>query len=34
VVLKGTNAEISAGTGGTLAGPVASKVMNAALRDR
>ena len=34
VMLKGTNAEISAGTGGTLAGPVASKVMNAALSDR
>ncbi|MEN9803797.1 MAG: hypothetical protein RIS41_644 [Actinomycetota bacterium] len=33
VMLKGTNAEISAGTGGTLAGPVASKVMNAALGD-
>lgn len=31
VMLKGTTAEISAGTGGTLAGPVASKVMNAAL---
>lgn len=34
VMLKGTTAEISAGTGGTLAGPVASKVMNAALDDR
>lgn len=34
VVLKGTNADISAGTGGTLAGPVASKVMNTALRGR
>ncbi len=33
VMLKGTDAEISAGTGGTLAGPVASKVMNAALGD-
>lgn len=33
VMLKGTNAEISAGTGGTLAGPVASKVMNTALDD-
>ena len=33
VMLKGTNAEISAGTGGTLAGPVASKIMNAALDD-
>ena len=33
VMLKGTDAEISAGTGGTLAGPVASKVMNAALDD-
>ncbi len=32
VVLKGTTAEISAGTGGTLAGPVARQVLNAALR--
>jgi peptidoglycan glycosyltransferase len=31
VVLKGTTAEISAGTGGTLAGPVARQVLNAAL---
>jgi len=31
VVLKGTNAEISAGTGGTLAGPVARQVLNAGL---
>ena len=31
VMLKGTNAEISAGTGGTLAGPVAAKVLNVAL---
>jgi peptidoglycan glycosyltransferase len=31
VMLKGTDAEISAGTGGTLAGPVAAKVLNAAL---
>lgn len=32
VVLQGTNAEISAGTGGTLAGPVARQVLNAVLR--
>ena len=32
VVLKGTTAEISAGTGGTLAGPVARQVLNAALQ--
>jgi peptidoglycan glycosyltransferase len=31
VMLKGTDAEISAGTGGTLAGPVAAKVLNVAL---
>lgn len=31
VMLKGTDAEISAGTGGTLAGPVAAKVLNTAL---
>jgi penicillin-binding protein A len=31
VMLKGTNAEISAGTGGTLAGPVAKQVLDAAL---
>lgn len=31
VMLKGTDAEISAGTGGTLAGPVAKKVLDAAL---
>ena len=31
VVLKGTTAEISAGTGGTLAGPVAKKVLDVAL---
>lgn len=31
VMLKGTNADISAGTGGTLAGPVAKKVLDAAL---
>jgi peptidoglycan glycosyltransferase len=31
VVLKGTTAEISAGTGGTLAGPVAAQVLDAAL---
>lgn len=31
VVLKGTTAEISAGTGGTLAGPVAARVLDAAL---
>jgi peptidoglycan glycosyltransferase len=30
VVLKGTTAEISAGTGGTLAGPVARQVLDAA----
>jgi penicillin-binding protein A len=32
VVLKGTTAEISAGTGGTLAGPVARQVLDAALQ--
>lgn len=32
VMLKGTTAEISAGTGGTLAGPVARQVLNAALQ--
>ncbi|MFM8649084.1 MAG: peptidoglycan D,D-transpeptidase FtsI family protein [Actinomycetota bacterium] len=31
VMLKGTTAEISAGTGGTLAGPVAKKVLDVAL---
>jgi penicillin-binding protein A len=31
VMLKGVNAEISAGTGGTLAGPIARQVLNAAL---
>lgn len=31
VMLKGTDAEISAGTGGTLAGPIAAKVLNVAL---
>ncbi len=31
VMLKGTDAEISAGTGGSLAGPVAAKVLNSAL---
>ena len=31
VMLKGTDAEISAGTGGTLAGPLAAKVLNVAL---
>jgi peptidoglycan glycosyltransferase len=31
VMLKGTNAEISAGTGGTLAGPVAKQVLDAAI---
>lgn len=31
VMLKGSNAEISEGTGGTLAGPIASKVLNVAL---
>lgn len=31
VVLKGTNAEISEGTGGTLAGPIAEKVLDIAL---
>jgi penicillin-binding protein A len=31
VILKGTSAEISAGTGGTLAGPVAQQVLDAAL---
>lgn len=31
VMLKGVNAEISAGTGGTLAGPVARQVLDAAL---
>jgi len=31
VMLKGTDAEISAGTGGTLAGPVAKKVLDVAL---
>jgi penicillin-binding protein A len=31
VILKGTSAEISAGTGGTLAGPVAKQVLDAAL---
>jgi peptidoglycan glycosyltransferase len=31
VMLKGTTAEISAGTGGTLAGPVAREVLNVAL---
>ena len=31
VMLKGTTAEISAGTGGTLAGPIAKKVLDIAL---
>lgn len=31
VMVKGTDAEISAGTGGTLAGPIAAKVLNVAL---
>jgi peptidoglycan glycosyltransferase len=31
VMLKGTNAEISEGTGGSLAGPVAKKVLDIAL---
>ena len=31
VMLKGVNATISAGTGGTLAGPVARKLLNKAL---
>lgn len=31
VMLKGTNAEISEGTGGTLAGPIASRVLDVAL---
>jgi peptidoglycan glycosyltransferase len=31
VMLKGVNAEISAGTGGTLAGPIARQVLDAAL---
>jgi peptidoglycan glycosyltransferase len=31
VILKGTTAEISAGTGGSLAGPVAKKVLDIAL---
>jgi penicillin-binding protein A len=31
VMLKGTNADISAGTGGTLAGPVARQVLDVAL---
>lgn len=31
VMLKGTTAEISEGTGGTLAGPIAEKVLNTAL---
>lgn len=31
VMLKGTDAEISTGTGGTLAGPIAAKVLNVAL---
>jgi hypothetical protein len=30
-MLKGTTAEISEGTGGTLAGPVAKKVLDVAL---
>ena len=30
VMLKGTNAEISAGTGGRLAGPIAKQVLDAA----
>ena len=32
VMLKGTNDEISAGTGGRLAGPIAKTVLDAALR--
>ena len=32
VMLKGTTAEISAGTGGSLAGPVAKKVLDIALK--
>jgi len=32
VMLKGTSAEISAGTGGTLAGPIAKAMLDAALR--
>jgi len=31
VMLKGTTAEISEGTGGTLAGPIAKKVLDVAL---
>ncbi len=31
VMVKGTNAEISAGTGGTIAGPIAKKVLDVAL---
>jgi len=31
VMLKGTNAEISAGTGGTLAGPIAKRMLDATL---
>jgi hypothetical protein len=30
-MLKGTTAEISEGTGGTLAGPIASRVLDVAL---
>jgi peptidoglycan glycosyltransferase len=32
VMVKGTNAEISAGTGGTIAGPIAKKILDVALR--
>jgi peptidoglycan glycosyltransferase len=32
VILKGTSAEISAGTGGQLAGPLAKRMLDAALR--
>jgi hypothetical protein len=32
VMLKGVNAQISAGTGGTLAGPVAKVLLDQALK--